>query len=411
MTIDNLIHTAVFSTNEQQKKQARESIRRLAIEHKAISSSIFHLYQGFGKGKVSGFTVPAINIRTLTYDTARIIFSLMKKHTIGPVIFEIARSEMEYTDQRPDEYAVSVLAAALKEGHLGPIFLQGDHFQLSKRRFAEDPEKEIQKIRDLATEAIQAKFYNIDIDASTLVDLGKADLNEQQKNNFEVTAKLTKHIRSLQPDGITIAIGGEIGHIGGENSTVADFTAFMQGYLPLIETDGISKVSVQTGTSHGGVPLPDGTMADVKLDFSVLRNIGNVAREKYGLGGPVQHGASTLPDKLFGEFVKAGTLEIHLATGFQNIVYETMPHSLRAEMEQWVKDNCSTEREESWSDEQFVYKMRKKALGPFKQKLWELTEAEKEPIRKRLEEQFAFLFEKLNVVNSKSVVEKYIKIV
>lgn len=407
--IDALIHAAVFAQAEKQKKDARKAIRQLAAECGAISSSIYPLYQAFGKGDIAGLTVPAINIRTLTYDTARIIFSLMKRYNIGPVIFEIARSEMEYTDQRPDEYAVSVLAAAIKEKHVGPIFLQGDHFQLSKRRFSENSESEIQKIRNLATEAINAQFYNIDIDASTLVNLEKPTLTEQQKNNYEVTALLTKHIRSLQPNNITITIGGEIGHIGGKNSTVDDFTAFMDGYLPLINTPGISKVSVQTGTSHGGVPLPDGTMASVKLDFSVLKNIGNVAREKYGLGGAVQHGASTLPNELFSEFVKAGTVEIHLATGFQNIVYETIPASLKDEMHQWTKDNCAKEREVGWSDEQFVYKTRKKALGSFKQKLWELSDEEKAPIRKKLEAQFRFLFQKLNVFNTRDAVEKYIK--
>ncbi len=408
MTIDQLIFTAVFTSDEQQKKDARVAIRDIARKQNIFPASIFPLYQAFGKEEVSGFTVPAINIRTLTYDTARIVFSLMKQNQIGPIIFEIARSEMEYAAQRPDEYAVSVLAAAIKEDYQGRVFLQGDHFQLSKNRFKEDADKEIQKIRDLATEAVSAQFFNIDIDASTLVDLEKADLSEQQKTNYEVTATLTKHIRNLEPQGLTIAIGGEIGHIGGKNSTVSDFAAFMDGYLPLVKSPGISKVSVQTGTSHGGVPLPDGTMADVKLDFSVLKDIGNVAREKYGLGGAVQHGASTLPQELFGEFVKAGALEIHLATGFQNIVYETMPKPLRNEMHQWTKDNCQKEREEGWSDEQFVYKTRKKALGPFKQKLWELTEAEKAPIRKRLEEQFTFLFEKLNVFDTRKVVEKYI---
>lgn len=407
-TIDDVIHTAVFSQDEEQKREVRQSIRDLAQKQGAFPASIFPLYKAFGKKEVSNFTVPAINIRALTYDTASIVFSLMKQHNIGSVIFEIARSEMEYTNQRPDEYAISVLAAAIKEEYVGPVFLQGDHFQLSKNRFREDKDKEIQKIRDLATQAIQAQFLNIDIDASTLVDLERVDLAEQQKTNFEVTATLTKHIRSLEPQGTTIAIGGEIGHIGGKNSTVSDFTAFMEGYLPLIEEPGISKVSVQTGTSHGGVPLPDGTMADVKLDFSVLATIGDVAREKYGLGGPVQHGASTLPNELFGEFVKAGTLEIHLATGFQNIVYETMPKTLREEMHQWTKDNCSKEHEEGWSDEQFVYKTRKKALGPFKQKLWNLSDEEKGPIRKKLNNQFSFLFQKLNVFNTKGVVEKYV---
>ena len=84
---------------------------------------------------------------------------------------------------------------------------------------------------------------------------------------------------------------------------------------------GISKVSVQTGTSHGGVPLPDGGVAEVKLDFEVLRELGVVARE-YGLAGAVQHGASTLPDSLFHRFPEVETAEIHLATGFQNALYE-----------------------------------------------------------------------------------------
>ena len=72
---------------------------------------------------------------------------------------------------------------------------------------------------------------------------------------------------------------------------------------------------------HGGVPLPDGGVAEVKLDFEVLRELGVVARE-YGLAGAVQHGASTLPDELFHRFPAVETAEIHLATGFQNALYE-----------------------------------------------------------------------------------------
>src|SRR5258708_28587063 len=107
---------------------------------------------------------------------------------------------------------------------------------------------------------------------------------------------------------------------------------------------GISKISVQTGTSHGGIPLPDGSIADVQLDFSVLDNTGRVAREKYHLGGVVQHCASTLPNELFDQFPKHKTLEIHLATRFQNIIYDTMPASLRQDMYQWVENN----RQEEW---------------------------------------------------------------
>ena len=62
------------------------------------------------------------------------------------------------------------------------------------------------------------------------------------------------------------------------------------------------------------MPLPDGGVAEVKLDFEVLRELGEVARA-YGLAGAVQHGASTLPDELFHHFPAVETAEIHLATG------------------------------------------------------------------------------------------------
>ncbi len=81
-------------------------------------------------------------------------------------------------------------------------------------------------------------------------------------------------------------------------------------------------MSIQTGTSHGGVALPDGSIAEVSIDFDTLRRLSTVAREEYGLAGCVQHGASTLPDEAFHHFPANGAAEIHLATGFQNILYD-----------------------------------------------------------------------------------------
>jgi fructose/tagatose bisphosphate aldolase len=224
-----------------------------------------------------------------------------------------------------------------------------------------------------------------------------------------VTAAFTEYIRSLETKG-TISVGAEIGHIGGKNSTPEELEAFLEGYNKALgnSVPGISKISVQTGTRHGGIPLPDGSIADVQLDFSVLDNTGRVAREKYHLGGVVQHGASTLPNELFDQFPKHKTLEIHLATGFQNIVYDTMPDALRQDMYQWVENNRQEEWEAGMNREQFLYMTRKKALGPFRQRLWELSEQEKQPIKEQLEQQFRFLFEKLNVVNTREAVEKYV---
>src|SRR5213594_4965244 len=120
----------------------------------------------------------------------------------------------------------------------------------------------------------------------------------------------------------------------------------MEGYNRTLKklgtSPGISKISVQTGTSHGGVVLPDGTIAKVQLDLAVLKALSHDARTKYGLGGAVQLGASTLPPEAFSQFPACEAVEIHLATNFQNIVLDhpRLPPDLRAELNAWVKAEC-----------------------------------------------------------------------
>jgi len=406
--IDELIYSAIFSPDEATKKSSRLSIRKLAEEKGIKLASINDLYMSIGQGKVSGFTVPAINVRTLTYDLARQVFQIMKEKNVGPVLFEIARSEIKYTEQQPDEYAVSILAAAIKENHIGKVFVQGDHYQFSAKNFATNKQDEIDKIKELIKKSVDAGFYNIDIDASTLVDLSKTDIVERQRNNYEMTALLTEYIRSIQPKDVMISIGGEIGHIGGVNSNAADFETFMDNYLKLIKDKnlvGVSKVSVQTGTSHGGIPLPDGTIAEVKLDFNVLKSITQSARSKYKIGGSVQHGASTLPNNLFHNFPSYDTLEIHLATGFQNIVYDHMDPKLKQEIYEWLKVNCKDEMKEDQTEDQNLYKTRKKALGPFKNKIWTQDKKYKDETLIALKTQFEYLFTQLNLFNTTKWIE------
>ena len=414
--IDHLILTAVFSSDEETRKAARWLIRRTGVALGILSTSIHPLYEAMGRKEVSGFTVPAINIRALTYDVAQAVFRAAMKNNVGPVIFEIARSEIDYTSQRPEEYTCAVTAAAIKVGYRGPLFLQGDHFQVSAKKFASDPSKEVQAVKDLIWEAIEAGFYNIDIDTSTLVDLSKPTVEEQQETNYSLAAELTTMIRDLEPAGMTISVGGEIGEVGGKNSTVEELRAYMAGYLDDLKKSGddmigISKISVQSGTTHGGVPLPDGTIAKVKLDFNTLEKLSEVARAEFGLSGAVQHGASTLPNEAFDKFPKTGTAEIHLATGFQNMIYESkhFPAALKDQIYQYIKNKMISEKKDTDTEEQFIYKTRKKGFGPFKKELWTLPKEALQAIGYELENQFSFLFEKLNVKNTSNIVTKYIQ--
>src|SRR5712692_11857452 len=305
--MDELVRQAVFG-NEDERAQARWLIWEIGQRAGVRPASIHELYMARGRGDVPAFTTPAINVRVLAYDSARAIFRAARRLDVGAVICEIARSEIAYTDQRPAEYVAVMTAAALREGFQGPLFIQGDHVQVNAKKYAADPGAELGAIRALIDEELHAGFYNIDVDTSTLVDLSKPTLDEQQRVNYERAAELTRYIRERQPPGVTVSVGAEIGEVSGKNSDVHELKAFMEGYDRTLRRlgryAGISKISVQTGTSHGGVVLPDGSMAKVQIDLEALRALSLEARTVYGLGGAVQHGASTLPPDAFGHFPK-----------------------------------------------------------------------------------------------------------
>ena len=411
--IDRLVHQAVFA-DPPERDAARNRLWNLGQTLGPRPASIHDLYLARGRGECSGFTVPAINVRMLAYDAARAVFRAARARDAGAIILEIARSEIAYTDQRPAEYVAVMIGAALREGYDLPLFIQGDHCQVNAKKYAANPEAEVAEVKKLIGEEIAAGFFNIDVDTSTLVDLSFATLDEQQRTNYQRAAEITRFIRDREPDGVTISIGAEIGEVGTKNSTVAELHAFMDGYNRTLVAggamEGISKISVQTGTSHGGIVLPDGSIAAVKLDLQALEALSRSAREDYRMAGAVQHGASTLPSEAFGNFPRIETAEIHLATNFQNIIFDhpALPAELRERMYRWLDTNAESERKAGDSPEQFYYKTRKKAIGPFKREMWELPAAVRQQIGADLEKTFGFLFDQLHATGTAALVRRFI---
>src|SRR4051795_2114547 len=409
--IDRLAHTAAFG-DDQTAAAARWIIWNAAWEVGVKSASIDALYQARSRGEYQGITVPAVNVRGMAYDTAKALVRAARAKNCGAFIFELARSEMGYTEQTCEEYATVVTAASIREGLVGPIFIQGDHYQANAGRYKTDPEKEIEGLRTLIRDAISAGYGNIDIDTSTLVTLEPEKLVDQQYHNFTRTAELATLIRQLEPPGVTISIGGEIGEVGKYNSTVEELTTYLDGFAEHFGGGrGLSKISVQTGTSHGGVVLPDGSIAQVKIDLEALAALSRVAREEYGLAGAVQHGASTLPSNAFGNFPRIETAEIHLATNFQNIVFDhpRLPAELRERLRAWVDENAVGERKSGDTNEQFYYKARKKAIGPFKREFWSLPNDLRAAVAADLERTFAFLFQQLNVNGTEDHIHRFVQ--
>ena len=254
--------SATFSTEKPVIDAARWIIWEASQELGARSASIHELYMARGRGEIHGFTVPACNLRTQVFDMALTMCHAAESRDVGTMIFELARSEQEYTFQRPGEYITSVLAGCIAAGWRAPVFVQGDHYQFNAAKYKADPDATAEGIRKLTREAVTVGYGNIDVDSSTLVDLAQPSIDEQQRTNYERAAEISALIREVQPPDLMVSIGGEIGEVGKQNSTEEELRAYLDGYYRELErrsgpgVPGISKVSVQTGTSHGGSPLP-----------------------------------------------------------------------------------------------------------------------------------------------------------
>jgi hypothetical protein len=102
---------------------------------------------------------------------------------------------------------------------------------------------------------------------------------------------------------------------------------------------------------------------------------------------------------------------VHLATAFQNMIYDSalFPEALRKRVYEWIRKELVSEKGEKDTDEQFIYKTRKKGFGPFKKDMWNLPPDVLQGIGKELEDKFYFLFEKLNVLNTSETVRTYVR--
>ncbi|MBW8772786.1 MAG: aldolase, partial [Gemmatimonadetes bacterium] len=102
------------------------------------------------------------------------------------------------------------------------------------------------------------------------------------------------------------------------------------------------------------------------------------------------------------------TCEIHLATNFQSLIFDhpKLPAPLRKKMYDWLDENAQSEKKAGDTPEQFYYKARKKAIGPFKKECWGLPADVRAAIGNDLQKTFTFLFDQLKVNGTADLVRK-----
>lgn len=421
--IDQLVYQVHFGTPEEQVA-AFTQIRLQAEAQGAVPSSIHPIYKARGEGALEpNFTVPAFNLRGMSYLTAQAAFEAALETQTGLVLFELARSEMRYTFQTPLQLAASVLGAVVKTGWKHPVFIQGDHYQPkpSQPGLIKDGEKAaiIQLIKD----SLEVGMFNLDIDGSTLVHPDQPTEYDQQRPNFAFTAEMIHLIHDLYDQNFAnlkfrlkpehqINVGCEISEVGTHLSKSSQLSAFMTGLRDegfIHEEHYPTKVAIETGTAHGGKVNRDGSAAPMKVDFERLKTISIIARHKYGMAGAVQHGASTLDKDIMQKFPEYEAAEIHLSTGFQNTIlgHTAFPQSVLEAMYTWCDVNCREEKNPEWSQAQFYVKTRKKAWGPFKKQTWEIHESNQLKIKEALKQECAEYYQSFGVTNSFSVLQQY----
>lgn len=376
---------------------AARVLRDLCLAQGVYLASVGPFYRALAGGRAEPATVPAVNVRGLTYDLARAAWRAAMALDVAPLIFELAPSETEAGDQPFAEYVAVVLAAAVREGYLGPVFFQGDHFHVATT--------DVTPVQALCREALAAGMRQIDIDAADLEP--PADGDNRHRANAAATAAVTAFIRRSERSN-DVVVGGEVGVIGGENTTPDDLRAFMAAYDEALPAgmDGLGKISVQTGTRHGGRVLADGSVGTMPLDLSLVARLSRIARDEFDLPGVVQHGASTLTLGQLGQLPAAGAVEVHLATALQNLVFdhEAFPTTLRRRMMETLveEDGRRAERDAGGDDgaltaAQRFYHNRWRAWGTFKGDLWLMPRRARSEIAASAEQWFAGLFRALRV--------------
>jgi hypothetical protein len=114
---------------------------------------------------------------------------------------------------------------------------------------------------------------------------------------------------------------------------------------------------------------------------------------------------------LFSRFPESETVEIHLALGFNNLIFDhpRLPEAVKLEIQSYVFSHHASERRPGQTDAQFVYTTRKRAWAALKARFWDLPSEIQDEIGMSLEEMFGQMFERLNVGDTRELVARFTK--
>jgi hypothetical protein len=84
------------------------------------------------------------------------------------------------------------------------------------------------------------------------------------------------------------------------------------------------------------------------------------------------------------------------------------PADLKDQMYGWIREHAIAERKPADTEQQFLYKARKFALGAFKHKMWTISEERRRAIGESLEAEFLRLMRALRIEGTAPLVARLV---
>lgn len=332
------------------------------------------------------------------------------------IIFEIAKSEVGYTDQSPEEY-ISIVKSLAKEINFNtPYCIHGDHITIS-----ENTPDAIRSAEDLIRKEIEAGFTSFAIDASHNFNIEAETTREQLADNIEITTRIAKLIKRLMAEkgkkrenyGLEVEVG-EIGKIDPETgeqelTTVDEAVTFIKA----LNENGVypDLIAINNGTVHGNVYDAEGNIVPL-LGIDGLRT-REVANAIASLGVQIaQHGITGTPLELIHKLIDAGIVKGNVATNWQNIALDNMPFDLVKKMENWTMENYAVKvraKKQSISDKEIIGKNIKYGIRVFKNEIANIDDEYKQKIYDASKKSAIEFIEAFNGRESGQIVRDYIK--
>lgn len=397
--VDRLAITAALGDSEDVKEMARFLIRASAISHNIWCDSVSPIFLGIGQGKYQGFTIPAINLRGITYYLARRVFHSARRQKAGPIVFQLSSSEMDITGQPPSEYVSCILAAALRENYSGPVFLQASRIGTRDQKTDSLDLPDI-KPSALIADAIASGIFNLEFECSD-------DLDE--------TVKLISEIRMHQPDGVSIAVGCTIPLPKSRQTAVQELLGFVTGLKTRLQdlkiNESVCKINLVCNSDPMGSDFLDQDQMTGMLDFNRLGALSEILREQLGMAGPVLSSSHEIQADFFDQVATYKISELKMETWIQDLIlnHDRFPTGLREEIRAYLETEYTHLRKADWSDQHFYNNLRSRAWKPYKKTLWSLDHRTRLTISNSFEDRIKLLFENLHVGLNKKLVNRLYK--